>query len=52
MSELAGHFIGAMIVLMLVVFIAIWVWAWLPHHKKVFGELAQLPLHDDEEREP
>jgi len=52
MSELAGHLIGAMIVLMMLVFIGIWVWAWLPHHKRVFGELARLPLHDDEEREP
>jgi cytochrome c oxidase cbb3-type subunit 4 len=52
MSELAGHFIGAMIVALLMVFIGIWIWAWLPHHKRVFGELARLPLHDDEEREP
>ena len=52
MSELAGHFIGLMIVLMMLVFIAIWIWAWLPHHKRVFGEPARLPLHDDEEREP
>jgi len=37
---------------MMLVFIAIWIWAWLPHHKRVFGELARLPLHDDEEREP
>jgi len=52
MSDLAGHFIGAMIVLLLVVFIGIWIWAWLPHHKGVFAELARLPLDDDEEREP
>jgi len=52
MSELAGHLIGVMIVLMMLVFIGIWIWAWLPHHKRVFGELARLPLHDDEEREP
>ena len=52
MSELAGHLIGVMIVLMMLVFIGIWIWAWLPHHKRVFGDLARLPLHEDEEREP
>ena len=52
MSGLAGHFIGVMIVLMMLVFIGIWIWAWLPHHKSVFGDLARLPLDDDEEREP
>ena len=57
MSELAGHFIGVMIVLMMLVFIAIWIWAWLPHHQRVFSDLARLPLHDPmhgekEEREP
>jgi cytochrome c oxidase cbb3-type subunit 4 len=52
MSELAGHLIGVMIVLMMLVFIGIWIWAWLPHHKSVFSDLASLPLHEDEEREP
>ena len=52
MSDLAGHFIGVMIVALLVVFIAIWIWAWLPHHKNVFNDLARLPLDDDEERKP
>jgi cytochrome c oxidase cbb3-type subunit 4 len=52
MSELAGHLIGAMIVLMMLVFIGIWIWAWLPHHKRVFSDLARLPLDEDEEREP
>ena len=52
MSEIAGHLIGVMIVLMLLTFIGIWIWAWLPHHKREFGKLAQLPLHDEEEREP
>ena len=51
MSEIAGHLIGVMIVLMLLVFVGIWIWAWLPHHKDVFGNLARLPL-DDEERKP
>ena len=52
MSELAGHLIGVMIVLMMLVFIGIWIWAWLPHHKRVFSDLARLPLDEDEELEP
>ena len=59
MSALWGNLIGVMIVVLLLVFICIWIWAWLPHHKKVFGKLARLPLQDDraplpdiEERHP
>ena len=47
MSESYGHFIGVMIVVIMLTFIGIWVWAWLPFHKKTFDELARLPLHDD-----
>ncbi len=36
MSEFYGHFIGVMIVVMMLAFIGIWIWAWLPHHKKEF----------------
>jgi cbb3-type cytochrome oxidase subunit 3 len=36
-------------VVLLLVFIATWIWAWLPHHKQTFGELARLPLKDEEE---
>jgi cytochrome c oxidase cbb3-type subunit 4 len=52
MSDLAGHLIGVMIVLMMLTFIGIWIWAWLPHHKHKFSDLAELPLHDEEGREP
>jgi cytochrome c oxidase cbb3-type subunit 4 len=48
MSELYGHFIGVMIVLIMLAFIGIWIWAWLPHHKDVFDDLAQLPLRDED----
>ncbi len=41
-----------MIVVIMLTFIGIWIWAWLPHHKNDFSELARLPLHEDEEREP
>lgn len=47
MSELYGHFIGVMIVMIMLAFIGIWIWAWLPHHKDQFAELARLPLEED-----
>ena len=47
MSEFYGHFIGVLILLIMLTFIGIWIWAWLPHHKKVFEELARLPLDED-----
>ena len=47
MSELYGHFIGVMIVVIMLTFIGIWIWAWLPHHKDEFSELARLPLDED-----
>ncbi|MBN50584.1 MAG: CcoQ/FixQ family Cbb3-type cytochrome c oxidase assembly chaperone [Spongiibacteraceae bacterium] len=48
MSELWGHFIGVIIVLMILTFIAIWFWAWRPRHKKQFRQLASLPMNDME----
>ncbi|HEU5136675.1 MAG TPA: cbb3-type cytochrome c oxidase subunit 3 [Steroidobacteraceae bacterium] len=47
MSELYGHFVGVLIVVIMLTFIGIWIWAWLPHHKRPFAELARLPLDDD-----
>jgi cytochrome c oxidase cbb3-type subunit 4 len=47
MSELYGHFIGVMILLIMLTFIGIWIWAWLPHHKREFTDLARLPLDED-----
>jgi cytochrome c oxidase cbb3-type subunit IV len=47
MSDFYGHFIGVMIVVIMLSFIGIWIWAWLPHHEKEFAELAQLPLEED-----
>lgn len=46
MSELYGHAIGILIVIMMLTFIGIWVWAWLPRHKAVFGDLAKIPMED------
>ena len=48
MSELYGHFIGVLIVVIMLTFIGIWIWAWLPHHEKAFDELSRLPLDEDE----
>ncbi len=47
MSDFYGHFIGVVIVVIMLSFIGIWIWAWLPHHEKVFAELARLPLEED-----
>jgi cytochrome c oxidase cbb3-type subunit IV len=47
MSALYGHFVGVMIVVIMLTFIGIWIWAWLPHHEKTFDELARLPLDED-----
>ena len=47
MSEFYGHFIGVMIVVIMLTFIGIWIWAWLPHHKNEFTEMARLPLDED-----
>lgn len=46
MSNLYGHAIGVMILLMMTVFIGIWVWAWLPRHKVAFGDLSKIPMED------
>ena len=47
MSEIYGHFLGALTVLSMLSFIGIWVWAWLPHHREKFSELARMPLDED-----
>jgi cytochrome c oxidase cbb3-type subunit IV len=46
MSALWGNLIGVMIVLLMLTFIGVWIWAWLPHHRKVFGKMARLPLDE------
>lgn len=48
MNPLWGHIAGVFIVLMMATFIGIWVWAWLPRHKRAFGELASLPMQDED----
>lgn len=47
MNPVWGHVAGVFIVLMMVAFIGIWVWAWLPRHRRVFGNLARLPMEDE-----
>lgn len=42
---------GVMYVLMITGFLALCVWAWSGKRKKVFDEMANLPLEDDEKRE-
>lgn len=48
MNPIWGPIAGAFIVLMMLAFICIWIWAWLPHHRRSFGELARLPMNDDD----
>jgi len=48
MNPIWGPVAGAFIVLMMLVFICIWIWAWLPYHRRSFGELARLPMNDDD----
>src|SRR5690606_7912668 len=48
MSALWGHMVGVLILVMMTTFIGIWVWAWLPRHRRVFDELAEIPMLDGE----
>jgi cytochrome c oxidase cbb3-type subunit 4 len=48
MNPVWGHVAGVFIVLMMTTFIGIWIWAWLPRHKRAFGELARLPMQDED----
>jgi cytochrome c oxidase cbb3-type subunit IV len=48
MNPVWGHVAGVFIVLMMVTFIGIWAWAWLPRRKRAFGELARLPMQDED----
>ena len=48
MNPIWGQIAGVFIVLMLVTFIGIWIWAWRKNHKRVFDEMARLPLELDE----
>lgn len=47
MSVLWGNLAGVITVVLMVVFIGIWIWAWQRRHKKVFDEMARLPMEDD-----
>ncbi|MBF5056458.1 cytochrome c oxidase subunit [Alcanivorax sp. 521-1] len=46
MSELWGHAIGVMIVLLMGIFLGIWIWAWRDRHRVVFQRMADLPMED------
>ncbi|MGJ8669041.1 MAG: cbb3-type cytochrome oxidase subunit 3 [Oceanococcus sp.] len=46
MSDLWGHLIGVIIVLMIVMFLAVWLWAWRPRHKRQFQRMACIPMDD------
>ncbi len=50
MSDIWGHLIGVVIILLIVAFVGVWIWAWLPRHHRVFSRMARVPLENDPER--
>ncbi len=48
MNPVWGLVAGVFIVLMMLAFVGIWIWAWLPYHRRTFGELARLPMQDED----
>ncbi|OOG38530.1 MULTISPECIES: cbb3-type cytochrome c oxidase subunit 3 [unclassified Rhodanobacter] len=52
MSPVWGQIAGAFILAMMITFIGIWIWAWRKRHKKVFDQMAQLPMQEDTEEQP
>ena len=49
MNPIWGHIAGVFIIAMMIMFIGIWIWAWLPHHRRAFDALAQLPMQDGDD---
>lgn len=49
MSDIWGHLIGVVIILLIVAFVGVWIWAWLPRHRRVFSRMARVPLENDSE---
>jgi cytochrome c oxidase cbb3-type subunit 4 len=47
MSDIWGHLIGVVIILLIVAFVGVWIWAWLPRHRRVFSRMARIPLEND-----
>lgn len=47
MSDIWGHVIGVVIILLIVAFVGVWIWAWLPRHHRVFSRMARVPLEND-----
>ena len=47
MSPVWGQIAGAFILAMMITFVGIWIWAWRKRHRKVFDEMAQLPMQED-----
>jgi cytochrome c oxidase cbb3-type subunit 4 len=46
MSPIWGQVAGAFILTMMITFIGIWFWAWRKHHKRVFDQMALLPMQE------
>jgi cytochrome c oxidase cbb3-type subunit 4 len=48
MSELWGHLIGILTVILMLSFIGTWIWVWDRRHLPKYDALARLPLQDQE----
>ena len=48
MNPAWGTVAGIVTLIVMLVFLGIWAWAWLPHHKREFDALAELPMKDAE----
>lgn len=52
MSAFWGNFAGVVTLILMFTFIGIWIWAWRKKHKKVFDQLAAIPMEDDLDGSP
>ena len=48
MSPLWGHAVGVITTVLMLLFLAIWIWAWQGRHRRVFDQMAKLPMLDED----
>lgn len=52
MNPVWGEIAGAFILTMMITFVGIWIWAWRKRHRRVFDQMAKLPMHEDLDEQP
>lgn len=52
MNPIWGHVAGIITTVLMLLFISIWIWAWRAKHRRVFEQLARLPMSDELEPMP